>query len=537
MKALNAHKNTYILADTPFAKGGEGKVYDIVGNGHFVAKLYHEKGQTREKEEKLRAMLASPPQGMSGQIAWPCDILYKPNGQFWGFVMPRIQNVTKIDSLYSYDKRCEHPYDFYLQVAQNLCAAVSAVHESGHVCGDLNPANICVDAKTALVTLVDTDSYHIGGKTQVAPPPSTGNPFLNPRRSQSHAVYKCPVCRPEYAPFEIQKIMNAHVSLREAKGETFTIHTDYFAVAVHIFALLMNGAHPYSCTVSGGVSASTFNLVSNIENGIFAYENNTQGIGVPKYAPEFSALPQNLQGLFLGTFGKNAFQNAQGRPNVVQFHTALAQFETQLIRCSANSAHQYDRKNAHCPLCEAENRMHAHSLHAQKPVPAPKPLPKPKQNSPPISLHYLSKPISSPLESFLEKLGYVFGVLFGIALFVVFELLVLWLVQTYIVPLSVPVLNIALTLLILAVSPFIPMNLYNIAYVLLGLEDKTFFEGGAMALNKTLFLTYALYIGVMVYSFWGSPFSTIINSFLICLLPTAVFKLLPFYTYDIMDTI
>ncbi len=535
MKALNANNKAYPLADTPFAKGGEGKVFDIVGNGDFVAKLYHDKGQTREKEEKLRAMLAAPPQGTSGQIAWPCDILYKPNGQFWGFVMPRIQNVTKIDSLYSYDRRCEHPYAFYVQVAQNLCAAVSAVHESGHVCGDLNPANICVDAKTALVTLVDTDSYHIGGKAQAAPPPRIDNLFLGTHH-QGRAVFKCPVCRPEYVPFEIQKIMNAHVSLREAKGETFTIYTDYFAVSIHIFALLMNGAHPYSCTVSGGVSASMFNLVSNIENGVFAYENNMQGIGAPKYAPDFSALPQNLQSLFLRTFGKNSFQNAQARPDVVQFHTALAQFESQLIRCNANSAHQYDRKNARCPLCEAENRMHTHSMYASKTAPAPNPLPKPKKN-PPVSLHYLSKPILSPLESFLEKVGYVFGFLFGLALFVAFELFSLWLVQTYIVPLSVPVLSIALTLLILAVSPFIPMNLYNIAYVLLGLEDKTFFEGGAIVLNKTLFLTYVLYIGVMVYSFWGSPFSTLLNSFLICLLPTGVFKLLPFFTYDIMDTI
>jgi DNA-binding helix-hairpin-helix protein with protein kinase domain len=150
------------LKDEPFAKGGEGCIYDVGGDNELVAKIYHPAGRTSSRYEKIKVMLEHPPKETArSQTAWPVDVLYDTAGSFIGFLMPRIKKVTKIDILYSYDNRGRHPWGWYIQAAQNLCAAVCSVHQSGHCVGDLNPANICVEEATGLVTLVDTDSYHI----------------------------------------------------------------------------------------------------------------------------------------------------------------------------------------------------------------------------------------------------------------------------------------------------------------------------------------------------------------------------------------
>ena len=51
----------YNLEQAPFAQGGEGKVYNIVGNAKIVAKLYKNNLNTVEKERKLVTMVDNPP--------------------------------------------------------------------------------------------------------------------------------------------------------------------------------------------------------------------------------------------------------------------------------------------------------------------------------------------------------------------------------------------------------------------------------------------------------------------------------------------
>ncbi|NLO39839.1 MAG: hypothetical protein GX115_10285 [Ruminiclostridium sp.] len=333
-------RNEVQLSDKPFAKGGEGSIYDVVGNPELVAKIYHPAGRTRSRYEKIMAMLKYPPKtAAKSQTAWPVDILCDKSGYFIGFLMPRIKKVTKIDILYSYDNRSRHPWEWYIQVAQNLCAAVYSVHQSGHCIGDLNPANICVEESTALVTLVDTDSYHIcapGGQT-----------------------YPCVVCMPTYVPAELHRLMNiGGFDLRSTKLSTFTQQTDLFALAIHIFALLMNGCHPYACTVPEGVSASQFSLIKNMEKGYFPFVKSADMVGVPKYAPYLTILPQRLKELIIQTFTKGCI-NPSLRPDCTQWHEALEELENQLATCSVNSRHQYMQKESSCPWCQIERSMNS----------------------------------------------------------------------------------------------------------------------------------------------------------------------------------
>ena len=54
---LNCKSGTrYHLEEAPFALGGEGKVFDILGHPNKVAKIYHAGKVNGELEEKLTYM-------------------------------------------------------------------------------------------------------------------------------------------------------------------------------------------------------------------------------------------------------------------------------------------------------------------------------------------------------------------------------------------------------------------------------------------------------------------------------------------------
>lgn len=94
---LKSPKQTIQIEDTPFTKGGKGSVYTVVGKPDMVAKLYHSSGQTKEKKQKILAMLASPPKRkVTGQIAWLIDILYVPVHQLIDTIKVKNQNLLII---------------------------------------------------------------------------------------------------------------------------------------------------------------------------------------------------------------------------------------------------------------------------------------------------------------------------------------------------------------------------------------------------------------------------------------------------------
>lgn len=335
---LTNGKQTIRLRDKPFARGGEGCIYDVVDAPDLVAKIYHPVGRTESRRRKIAAMLAYPPEKSArGQTAWPLDVLFDKSGLFVGFLMPRIKQVAKIDILYSYDNRSKHTWKWYIQIAQNLCAAVNSVHKSGHCIGDLNPANICVEETTGLVTLVDTDSYHIN--------------------SPDGRAYPCVVCMPAYVPGELHRLMKINgFDLRRTNLPTFSQKTDLFALAIHIFALLMNGCHPYACSVPDGLSASSFTLIKNIERGYFPFVKSADQVGVPKYAPYLTILPQRLNLLMIKVFTVGSTDPEQ-RPGCQEWYDALDELEQLLTRCQNNNWHQYLNSEASCPWCKIERSM------------------------------------------------------------------------------------------------------------------------------------------------------------------------------------
>ena len=177
--------NDIRLPPKPFAVGGEGAVFDVLGKPDYVAKLYS-KPQSKERCDKLRAMakLCSP--DLLKIAAWPTATLNAGNGtSVDGILMPKVLGYLEIHHLYSVAQRKkdfpEVDWGFLLHTARNCAIAFESVHQHGHVVGDVNQKNVMV-SKKGIVALVDCDSFQV---------------------KDGSRVFRCGVGVPEYTPPEL----------------------------------------------------------------------------------------------------------------------------------------------------------------------------------------------------------------------------------------------------------------------------------------------------------------------------------------------
>ncbi|CEJ45434.1 tetratricopeptide repeat protein [Umezakia ovalisporum] len=312
-------------------RGGEACIYAVPSCSDLVAKVYHK--PTLAQAHKLQAMLANPPENPTASlghisIAWPQDLLRATDqgNAIIGFLMPRIRGMRPIIDFYNPKTRREHcplfNYQYLLRTARNLAAAFAALHNSGYCVGDVNESNILV-SDTALVTLVDTDSF------QVYDP-------------DEKIVYRCSVGKPEFTPPELQnKIFAEH----DRK-----IPHDLFGLAVLIFQLLMEGTHPFS-GIFQGVSEPPF-YEARIAAGHFTYSQKRRVPYRPTpIAPAWQVLHPKLQELFLRCF-EDGHNDPQHRPSAQTWLSALAEAEDSLITCTANPQHRHNNHLDSCPWCE-----------------------------------------------------------------------------------------------------------------------------------------------------------------------------------------
>jgi len=329
---------TYNLPSTPLTtKGGEGIIFDIIGQPGLVAKIYKSGKASIDKERKLIRMVNFPPdKSVLSQVAWPLDVLYN-TGQFVGFVMPKMDINEDLNVIYEYGPSAKYPdiqWETKITIAENLCFVLRYIHDSKYVCGDLNPKNISVDLRTGFVTFLDTDSYHI---------------------TDGKNTYRCDVGMPEYLPVEIQKKMRGGSNLATAALPTFSADTDNFALAIHIFQLLMNGVHPFACAVIPSQSSVTAPQPSdNIEGGKFPFMQKISGIRIPVFAPKITILPKDIQDLFKRAF-IDGHKSHSDRPKPDEWYTALDSLTQNLKTCKKVANHQYYKSLTSCPWCEADN--------------------------------------------------------------------------------------------------------------------------------------------------------------------------------------
>ena len=317
------------LHTPPHAMGGEAYLYTVAGADDLLAKVYHQ--ASAERAEKLLAMVNHPPDdpmAAIGQpsIAWPLERLMRPDQpeECIGFLMPRLPHAHSLFEFYNPKTRRLHcplfHYGYLIRTARNLASAFHALHKVGYVIGDVNESNILA-SETALITLVDTDSFQV---------PS------------GDTLYRCPVGKPEFTPPELQGVRFREV-LRKPEH-------DVFGLAVLIFLLLMEGTHPFAGRLmSGGEPAS---LGDRIAANYYIYQIGRQ---IP-YEPMPTAPPVGLLHPELRALMRQCFEtghaNPSARPTAQQWEHALEVAEKNLRACRTNPQHLYRVSFGACPWCD-----------------------------------------------------------------------------------------------------------------------------------------------------------------------------------------
>ena len=316
--------------DLLLGAGGEARIYAVPEDPSWVAKIWHK--PTDERARKVTVMLDNPPADpMAAQrhisIAWPCDLLLATGRtqRVIGFLMPRISGLRPVIDFFNPKTRrqqCPLFNYFYLhRTARNLAIAVRALHERGYVIGDLNESNILA-SETALVTMVDTDSFQVWDVEQ-------------------GVAYRCRVGKPEFTPPELQ-------------GKTFAKidrapQHDLFGLGAIIFQLLMEGTHPFAGAFKGKGEPPPYE--QRIAAGHFLHGSDPRVPYAPKpAAPPFAMLHPNLQHLFIRCF-EDGHLNPRLRPDTQSWQWALEEAESALVTCWANEQHIYGGHLLDCPWC------------------------------------------------------------------------------------------------------------------------------------------------------------------------------------------
>jgi len=299
-----------ITLSKKIAKGGEGEVFEIVGDSNNCIKIYYERIRSQEKEEKIKYMVLNPPENLEGvthRICWPKEVIYK-EGEFIGFLMAKAFN----DSLLPYhlcqplipkklgaqwhttfDRKTFKGIASRLKLSVNIVAIVNRIHSTNkYIIVDLKPQNLLVTA-FGKVSIIDLDSVQI-----------TQNDLVQ---------FKAPVSTPEYTPPEANEVIKSKSAISK--------DWDVFSLGVLVYEILC-GIHPYV-----GSAKSPHENLNTIQEKIKV--NLTH---ITKGESAFSSLPTlhktfydyntDLKNIFIRIFNPYVL-NVSARPDLEDFGETL----------------------------------------------------------------------------------------------------------------------------------------------------------------------------------------------------------------------
>ena len=348
------------------AKGGEGTVWKTNHNG-YLGKIY--KKPTSEQVEKLKLMLANPPTNPTASqnhiaISWPIDLIIDSQKNCVGFLMPEITNAKEMINVYNPQLRCQEAprFNWYCLhiIALNFVSILKEIHAKNYIIGDISTKNILVNEQS-FVSLIDTDSFQV-------------------QDSKTGKVYRCSVSSEGFIPPELVGKNLAQL--------TQTRYHDRFRLAVIIYYLLF-GYHPFMGKWTGSGNPPGQN--ESISQGYWPYGVNTL------LKPSLYAIPLNvahpeLKKLFLKCFN-DGHKKPSYRPSPEDWFQALLTAINDLVVCSKNRNHIYNRHYGKCYWCERANNLKVDIFpFVEDPIP-PKSIQLIQPSSPPLPP---KKPIPEP---------------------------------------------------------------------------------------------------------------------------------------------
>lgn len=318
------HRGQAISLGKELGAGGEGAVFEIVGEKRFVAKIYHAPAPP-EKSQKLSLMVRFAPPGITDFAAWPLATLHaNSSGPTLGLIIPRINTANEVHELYSPAHRKTHfpqaDWKFVLRAARNCAIAFNKLHQFGIVIGDVNQGNIFV-TRDALVRLIDCDSFQF---------------------STNGRLFRCPVGVAHFVPPELQGARFGDV--------TRTPNHDNFGLAVVIFHLLFMGRHPFAGRYSG---PGDMPIEKAIREFRFAFSEHASRLQMapPPHSLTLAHLPDSIAQMFELAFSSGS-HNADARPTAASWASALERLEASIRSCHYDSGHIYWSQLNACPWCQ-----------------------------------------------------------------------------------------------------------------------------------------------------------------------------------------
>jgi len=328
IQQLKNLENQPIILGNELGKGGEGSVFAIKNSPNFALKIYHHL-PSREKIEKILAMVRLGNERLMNISTWPLASYYSESGILSGFVMPRLTNHYSLYELYNPGLRLQKfpkaDWRFLVHAAMNVARAFGVIHNAGHVIGDVNHGNLVV-AQDATVRFIDTDSFQI---------------------IEGKKCWFCEVGVLTHQPPEMQ-------GLSTFKGVQRTRNHDNFGLAVIIFQLLFLARHPFSGRFLG---KGDMPLEKAIAEYRFAFSSDHQILQMlpPPASLPMAALTPHLRQLFERAFSRDAYGAQEGlRPTSEEWINALTTLAAMLKSCTSNGGHYYNQELSACPWCDIE---------------------------------------------------------------------------------------------------------------------------------------------------------------------------------------
>jgi DNA-binding helix-hairpin-helix protein with protein kinase domain len=324
-KVLQDSLGQQVRLGRELGKGGEGAVYEAQGRTDLALKIYWP-NKAAVRQDKIAAMVAAGWAKSNTFVAFPVEPLYTSSGLFAGFSMKRIGGHKPVHLLYSPSSRKLEftgiDFRFLIRAALNIATAVTSVHTTGCVVGDINHSGFLVSDQ-ATITLIDSDSFQVA---------TSGKHFL------------CQVGTPEYTPPELQSSRFDRINR--------TRNHDNFGLAVLLFQLLFMGRHPYSGVFLG---KGEMPLERSISEFRFAYSSrrSSTNMNPPPNVPLLSDFPDSIAAAFEKAFGR---EGAQERPAAQTWVALLRQLEGELQKCQSNPAHHHV-KGKQCAWCRMEQAV------------------------------------------------------------------------------------------------------------------------------------------------------------------------------------
>ncbi|MBK5480704.1 hypothetical protein JFV29_01900 [Peribacillus sp. TH16] len=275
-----------------------------------------------ERSKKIAIMSIIKNERLLKYTSWPIDTVKDASGKVIGMLMPTA-NGKEIHKLYNPKNRLSE-FDnvslrFLIHTAANIARSFAVVHDSGQVIGDVNHGNILV-SNDGTVKLIDCDSFQISSK---------GNLLL------------CGVGVSTHQPPELQSKSFSNI--------VRTANHDNFGLAIIIFQLLFMGRHPFAGRYLG---SGDMPIEKAIEQYRFAYGKNAKQREMQQPPATFSLdfYSKELAVLFEKAFSQKGSLN-DNRPKATEWIIALEKLNKELITCSLNQAHIYNRTHKNCPWC------------------------------------------------------------------------------------------------------------------------------------------------------------------------------------------